>query len=118
MLPKGYNISYGNTYKTKKETKIAIVPVGYVDGLNKNKLRDDFSFKNNVISILMEIKKLFKNNSIKVKINNTEYNVIGRLGMFHAVIDITKSTDIKVGDEVELDITPLQANENIRREYI
>ncbi len=117
-LPKDYNISYGNTYKTKKDTKIAIIPVGYMDGLNKNKLRDDFSLKNNLISICMEIKKVFKDNSIKVKINNENYRVIGRLGMYHAVIDITNSNNINIGDEVELPITPLQTSENIRREYI
>ena len=117
-MPKGYTVSYGNTYKTKKETKVAIIPVGYMDGLNKDKLRDDFSFKNNIISVFMEIKKIFKNNSIKVKIGNMDYKVIGRLGMYHSIVDITDSNNIKVGDEVELNITPLQTNEKIRREYI
>lgn len=117
-LPKGYNISYGNTYQTKKDTKVAIIPVGYMDGLNRNKLRDDFSFKNNFISVCMEIKKLFKDNSIKVKINNEDYKIIGRLGMYHSVIDITNSNNINIGDEVELPINPLQANGEIRREYI
>jgi len=117
-LPKGYTVSYGNTYKTKKETKVAIIPVGYMDGLNKDKLRDDFSFKNNIISVFMEIKKIFKNNSIRVKIGNMDYKVIGRLGMYHSIVDITDSNNIKVGDEVELNITPLQTNEKIRREYI
>ena len=117
-LPKGYNISYGNTYKTKKETLIAIVPVGYMDGLNKARLRDDFSLKNNLISVGMEIKKIFKDNSLKVKINNKYYNIIGRLGMYHAIIDITNSNNISIGDEVQLDITPLQTNDIIRREYI
>ena len=117
-LSKGYNISYGNTYKTKKDTLIAVIPVGYMDGLNKNKLRDDFSFKNNLISVGMEIKKIFKDNSIKVKINNQYFNIIGRLGMYHAIIDITDSKDLNIGEEVQLDITPLQTNDIIRREYI
>lgn len=118
LLPKGYNISYSNTYKTKKNTKIAIIPVGYIDGLNKDKKRDDFSLKNNIISVLMEIKKIFKDNSLKVKIKNNYYKIIGRIGMYHAIIDITNSSNINVGDEVELNITPLQANDEIRREYI
>ena len=48
-LPKDYNISYGNAYTTKKETKIAIIPVGYKDGLNSGPKRDNFKFSNNII---------------------------------------------------------------------
>lgn len=116
-VPKGYNISYSNEFKTKKNTKIAIVPVGYMDGLNRKNLRDSFSFKDNILSILIEIKKLFKDNSLKVTINGKKYSIIGRLGMYHAIIDITGS-DIKENDEVILDIAPLQTNENVKREYI
>ncbi len=117
-LPKGYNISYGNVYKTKKITKIAVIPVGYMDGFNTNRLRDDFSFKNNLVSVGMEIKKIFKDNSLKVKINGKQYKVLGKLGMYHSIVDISGSSEIKVGDEVQIDIKPLQTKDEIRREYI
>lgn len=117
-LPEGYNISYGKTYKTKKETKVAVIPVGYMDGLNQGNKRDNFKFSNNIIAILMEIKKLFKDNRLEAKINGKTYKIIGRLGMYHAIIDITDSEDIKIDDIVSLDITPLQTNDEIRREYI
>lgn len=116
-VPKGYNISYGNNYKTNKETKLGIIPVGYVDGLNRKKIRDSFKLSENITAVLMEIKKLFKDNSIKVKINGKDYKIIGRLGMYHAIVDITNS-DVKLDDEVILDINPLNANSDIRREYI
>ena len=117
-LPKGYNISYNNIYKTKRESKIAIIPVGYIDGLNRNKLRDDFTLKNNIICAILEIRKIFMDNSLKIKINDKKYKIIGKLGMFHAIVDITGSSDINVGDEVVLDVAPIQANDEIRREYI
>ena len=115
-VPKGYNISYGNNFKTKRPSKIAVVPVGYVDGLNYKKNRDSFKLSENIMSVLIEIKKIFKDNRIKVKINDNEYNVIGRLGMYHCVIDITNA-DINIGDEVIVNINPLNANSDIRREY-
>ena len=115
-VPKGYNISYSNSYKTKKEAKIAIIPVGYKDGLFMKKARDSFSFKDNVIATLIEFKKIFKDNSVKVKIGDKEYKIIGRVGMYHSVIDIT-GADIKVGDEVYINLPPLYVSDNIKREY-
>ena len=56
--------------------------------------------------------------SLSVKINDKIFNVIGRLGMHHAIIDITGEENIKIGDEVTLDISPIYVNINIEREYI
>ena len=117
-LPAGYNISYGKTYKTKRETKVAVIPVGYKDGLNQANKRDNFKFSNNIIAVLMEIKKIFKDNRLEAKINGKTYKIIGRLGMYHSIIDITGSENIKINDIVNLDITPLQTNDEIRREYV
>ena len=105
-------------YRTKRETKIAVIPVGYMDGLNMRKARDIFSFKENFKSVGIEIKKFFKDNRLKVTINNKKYDIIGRIGMYHAVIDITGSDNIKIEDEVIVPIEPLQVNSMIRREYI
>ena len=116
-VPKGYNISYSNEFKTKKETEIAVIPVGYIDGLNLKNKRDSFSFKDNILSVCMELKKVFTRPRLQVKINNKIYNIIGRLGMYHSIIDITGAEDITVGNEVVVDIAPLYTNTNIRREY-
>lgn len=116
-VPKGYNISYGKMFKTKRETKIAIIPVGYMDGFCMRKDRDIFSLKENVKSVGIEIKKFFKDNRWKVMINDRKYPVIGRIGMYHAVVDITNAEGITVASEVTLDIPPMQVNSMIRREY-
>jgi hypothetical protein len=88
-----------------------------MDGFNLKNNRDSFSFKNNLISVGMEIKKIFTRPKLQVTIRNKKYNVIGRLGMYHAVIDITGENDLKIGEEVILNISPLYTNCKIRREY-
>ncbi len=118
IVPKGYTISYGNTYKTKRETKLATIPVGHMDGLNRIDSREDFTLKNNIIAILMEIRKLFRDNYHRVTIHGKKYKIVGRVGLCHATIDITDSEDIKPGDEVLLNAHPAGVNEVIRREYV
>lgn len=116
-LPKGYNIGYLNCYKTKKETKIAIIQVGYMDGYNITVKTDMFRTVDKLRDLSHSIKNLLKKKNFKVTIKNKKYNVIGKIGMYHMAIDITNS-DIKVNELVYLDVNPLHVDNKIRREYI
>ena len=116
-VPKGYNIGYLNSYKTKKETKVAIVQVGYMDGYNITMSTDMFRFVDKLRGLSQSVKKFLNKNNLKVTINDRKYNIIGKVGMYHLAIDIT-GTDIKVNDNVYLDINPLHVDSKIEREYV
>ena len=75
-LPKGFNIGYSNTYKTKKDTKIAIIPCGYMDGFNISNSRDMFRTIDKLRYIVRDIKDFFKKQSIFVKIENKNIKIV------------------------------------------
>ena len=75
-IEKGYNISYSNEYKAPRNMKIAVIGTGYMDGFNLKKARDSFSFKDNILAILIEIKKLFVKGTLKAKINGKSYPIV------------------------------------------
>lgn len=116
-VPKGYNIGYLNSYKTKKETKIAIIQVGYMDGYNITLKNDMFRFVDKLRNLSHSIKNFLNKTKLRVTINDRKYNVIGKVGMYHLAIDITDS-DIKTSDFVYLDVNPLHVDGKIRREYV
>ena len=121
MLPKGYNIGYSNSYKTKKETKVAIIPCGYKDGFNVREQRDMFRKRDKLRYIIRDIKDSFKDQSLyaEVTINfkdSKKCKVLGRIGMYHVAIDVT-GLDAKVGDRVKLNVSPMFVESKIRREY-
>lgn len=116
-LPKDYFVGYLNTYKTKKETTVAIVPIGYGDGYNVTLKNDMFRMIDKLRDLKHLVFALAKKQQLKVNINKNEYPVIGKVGMFHIAVDIT-GTDLKVGNEVLLKANPIYINSNIRREYV
>ena len=117
IVPAGYNIGYSNSYKTKKETKIAIVPCGYADGFNVKVDRDMFRPIDKLRYIVRDIKDAFKSKQLYVTINGEKCKVLGRLGMFHVSVDITDKS-IKVNDEVKFEVSPMFVDSNITRDYI
>lgn len=76
VLPAGEKISYGLTYETDKETRIATIPLGYADGI---------------------IRQL--SNKIDVLISGKRCKQVGRICMDQFMVDVT-GVECKIGDEV------------------
>lgn len=77
-FPKGKTISYGRTYTCPNETDIAILPIGYADGLLRR-----FS------------------PGLEVTINGKKYPVRGRICMDQCMVDIgNNNKDVKLWDKV------------------
>ena len=72
-------ISYGRTFKTKRKSLIATLPIGYADGYSR----------------------LFAKNG-KVIINGKFAPIVGRICMDQCMIDVTDVGEVKVGDKVIL----------------
>ena len=75
----GQALGYGGTYTTKAPTRIAVLPVGYADGLNRQ-----LSSRGRVI------------------VREHYAPIVGRISMDLTLVDVTGLPDIAVGDEVVL----------------
>lgn len=111
-VPKGYSIGYNGLYKTKQETKVAIVPIGHYDGFGLTKEREIYD----IPYALSVLKRALKKKQMYVKINGRIYHVIGEIGLSHTAVDVTGS-DVKAGDLATVDISPLMVNPRLERVY-
>ena len=115
-MPKGFNVGYSNIYKTKTETKVAIIPMGYMNGLKMQTGRDMFRPIDKIRYIVRDLKDAFKDNNFYVYINKQKCKAIGRIGTYHMTVDIT-GKKVNINDEVIFDINPHFVDSSIRREF-
>lgn len=78
-VKKGFAVSYGSTYVTDKDMKIATVPVGYGDGYPR-----------------------YLSNKGEVLIKGTRCKILGRVCMDQFMVDVTHLSDVQIADEVTL----------------
>lgn len=95
ILPKDFNVGYLNMYKTKAETKVAIVPIGHHDGYNMTIKEDMLRTVDKLRNLKHGFTRLFKKETLKITINDNEYDVIGKVGMYHITVNVTGS-NVKV----------------------
>ena len=79
LLEPGREISYGGTYRTTRETKVATIPVGYADGYRRN-----------------------LSGKFHVLIRGQKAPILGRICMDQLMVDVTHIPEAAVGDTVTL----------------
>ena len=112
QISKGLDISYGAEYTTKRNTTTAVIPIGYADGFTL--APEGPVYRQSVIKFLA--KKIKR--SLNVDINGRKVQVIGRVAMQMAVLDVTNVPDIKVGDEVIVPAMRIPTSPLIPRIYL
>lgn len=78
-LPENSYLSYNRTFLTKRLTKIAVIPLGYADGI-----------------------MLSLSNKGSVLINGGKFPIIGSVCMNQFLVDVTESNNIYPGDKVTI----------------
>lgn len=115
-IAKGENIGYSNAYKTKKNTKVAIIPCGYAEGINLQLGKDTFRPVDKLRNIVRSVKDAFRKQKLFAQINGENYEILGRIGMFHVIVDIT-GKNVNIGDKAVFDVNPILVNSSVKREY-
>lgn len=115
-IKKGDFIGYANSYKAKKNMKIAILETGYYDGIGLELITQRYKFKSKVKQILLSIKSLIKDDSMVLNINDNIVKVLGQIGMHDIVIDIT-GLELEENDDIYFYYRPVYINEGIKRLY-
>ncbi len=75
-LPAGHNVSYGRRWKTERETTIAVLPIGYADGVRRH-----------------------LTGRLQVLIGGRRYPVVGTITMDQIMVDVGDDR-VAVGDDV------------------
>jgi len=114
-IPAKHIVGYADTFKTKNETVIAVVPVGYKDGFGVEKSKDTFRFIDILRYVYEDLKNLGRR--LYVTVNGKQARIIGRISMYNIIIDIT-GIDAKIGDIVTLECNPILIESTISRKYI
>ena len=79
MFPCGESLGYGRTFVTKRDSLIALVPIGYADGYPRG-----------------------LSNRGKASVNGSFVPVVGRISMDWTLLDVTDTPDVAINEEVFL----------------
>ena len=80
IIKKGESVGYGRTFVANRDSKIALLPIGYADGYPRN----------------------LSGGKCYVLINGHKAPIVGRICMDQMAVDVTDIPDVKVGMEVTL----------------
>jgi len=117
-VPKGTYVGYQSIYRTKAETQLAVIPVGYADGFG---IAPHFTPQGWIDFLKIVIKNFVALFGIflgveRVDLKGRTVRIAGKIGMQLTVIDVGME-DCALGDEVGIPLRRTVANPRISRKY-
>lgn len=106
VIPKGHNVGYGGDCRVRRDTRIAVIGVGYFHGFSVERGYDVFRIRDCLRSMGRYLKYLLKRRCLTVEVNGKTCKVLGHVGMVNLIADVT-DIPCALHDPVKLQINPL-----------
>jgi len=119
-LEKGSYLAYYRSYRLKKAAQLAVIPVGFIDGLALqvgNKPSGWMDLLKTVVKLILLYGNVARFGQ-QVSIAGTKYPVRGKVFMQMALVEIPLDREVKIGDEVEVPIRKTLTSPDIVRIYL
>jgi alanine racemase len=119
-LPAGHGIGYGVVYRTKKASRIAVLPVGIVDGVNMEPVLQPTGIKDVIkgtAKLWLRYLKIGRQN-IMVKFEAGAAPVVGKVGMQLLMVDVTHLPQVEIGSVAQVPLRRTAAGQDIPRHYV
>jgi alanine racemase len=112
-VPAGYKIGYGSEFRTRRPSRIAVIPAGWADGLTlmpESLARRSF----------MKLGKaaIMGDTALFVNVKGHRAPVVGRIAMQMCSVDVTDVPNVEIGDEVIIPTRRITTSSLIPRVYV
>ena len=118
-LPQGHSVGYGRTFKARRPLPVAVLPIGYVDGVQLEPLLKPASF----LDLLKGTVKLFLTYvgwdkfRAPVQFPGGEGRIIGKVGMQLTMVEVSGVKDLVVGTTACVPVRRTAINSAIPKVY-
>ena len=109
-VPTGHSTGYSALWTAKRQTTLAILPVGWFHGFNVSCQPDRSRRCDGLRAALSGLKDMLRPRRLTVEINGVPCPIVGAIGMLHCAADVT-DLPCAPGDPVVMQLNPLHRNE-------
>jgi alanine racemase len=106
-LPKGHTVGGETLVVLRRPTRVAVVPVGYLNGFG--------AVRGKRSGLFSALRRWWRSRRITVRVDGQKARIIGRIGALETLVDVT-NLKCAAGDKAYFDIDPMYAR-GLSREY-
>ena len=109
-------VGYTGAYRTKRPTRLALLPAGYTSGVGVTEESNALRLRDRVYRLLRTGRALLRSNGLTGLVNGRRCPVRGVVGATQLALDVT-DVPCAIGDTVRLEVRPKYVDSAVPREY-